>query len=578
MFRRVVASLALAFAFSGAIVSSALAQEHICAADLDGDGDADSQEEQGVCTASPAGNLCSIESVPCTTGAGTPPALVVSSSLGVIANDDRINGGPFVVSNVSVVERTGGLTSIGVTVTFPSSPFAREISLAGFSSTATEGLDFQMPAGGTLAPGFTSMTFTVEIVADAEPELDETFQFTVWDTADVASTTSWGQVRIIDDDTSLPPAGIAIGRATVVEGNSGGAVLSFPVTVSPASEDTVTVDFSSSDGTAIGGSDYTPVTGTLRFDPGITTQTILVPVLGDLLVEADETVTVTLSNVTAGGPPTCPFDAARACHPDGTGQSFCSPHNCFLRSGIGGVIVEPPSVPPNNDGPRDAAGNCLGALRIFSGTFSRCRMAGTQTHFSNCCRNRGEAMNDTMGESGGSTQQSGVIAAIGGASAAMVSGGPAAASSVLTGAFDPTTLVAAVAIYALTEMLNERCDSNDMQTALLKDSGYCIDIGEYCSEEWPLVGCVQRAHGHCCFNSMLARIINEQGRAQIPSMGGFGTPEEPNCRGFTPEEFQAIDFSKVDLSDYFAEVRTKTQSLIEGEIRPRITSEIRGGQ
>ena len=65
-------------------------------------------------------------------------------------------------------------------------------------------------------------------------------------------------------------------------------------------------NFSSSDGTAFGGTDYTPVSGTLRFDPGVTTQTILVPVLGDLVAEPDETVTVTLSNVTAGGPPKRP--------------------------------------------------------------------------------------------------------------------------------------------------------------------------------------------------------------------------------------------------------------------------------
>ena len=87
---------------------------------------------------------------------------------------------------------------------------------------------------------------------------------------------------------------------------------------------------------------------------------------------------------------------------------------------------------------------------------------------------------------------------------------------------------------------------------------------------WPLVGCVQRAESHCCFNSKLARIVQEQGRAQIPSMGGFGTAREPNCRGFRPEEFQAIDFSKIDLSEYFDELQTRSQALIEGEIRTRV--------
>ena len=130
---------------------------------------------------------------------------------------------------------------------------------------------------------------------------------------------------------------------------------------------------------------------------------------------------------------------------------------------------------------------------------------------------------------------------------------------------------------AITGIFNERCDERDKTTALMKDAGYCVFVGEYCAEEWPVVGCVQRAEAHCCFNSMLGRIINEQGRLQIPSMGGFGTPDAMNCRGFSPEEFQALDFSKIDLSEYFSEIRSKSQSMIEGEIRPSMESQLRGG-
>jgi hypothetical protein len=70
------------------------------------------------------------------------------------------------------------------------------------------------------------------------------------------------------------------------------------VTLAPASTSVVTVAFATSDGTATAGSDYTATTGLLTFQPGVTTQTVVVPVVGDTAVEGDETFTVTLSNAT----------------------------------------------------------------------------------------------------------------------------------------------------------------------------------------------------------------------------------------------------------------------------------------
>jgi hypothetical protein len=55
------------------------------------------------------------------------------------------------------------------------------------------------------------------------------------------------------------------------------------------------IDFAMADGTA-GAADYTPSSGTLSFAPGETVKTISVPLAADGLVEADETVNLTLSN------------------------------------------------------------------------------------------------------------------------------------------------------------------------------------------------------------------------------------------------------------------------------------------
>ena len=65
----------------------------------------------------------------------------------------------------------------------------------------------------------------------------------------------------------------------------------------------------------------------------------------------------------------------------------------------------------------------------------------------------------------------------------------------------------------------------------------------------------------------MARIIHEQGRPQLQAFqpnGAWGFPELPNCRGFTPEEFQGLDFSRIDLSEYFADLQKELAGKIQG--------------
>lgn len=72
----------------------------------------------------------------------------------------------------------------------------------------------------------------------------------------------------------------------------------FTVTLTETSTLPVTVDFATADGSAVAGSDYTARSGTLTFNPGVTTQTILVPVSDDTEEESAETFFVQLSNAT----------------------------------------------------------------------------------------------------------------------------------------------------------------------------------------------------------------------------------------------------------------------------------------
>lgn len=95
-----------------------------------------------------------------------------------------------------------------------------------------------------------------------------------------------------------PPPTLRIGDRTVTEGNTGTASGTFTVTLSAPSTQPVTVAYTTGNGSATAGSDYQAASGTLTFAPGETTKTIAVPVIGDRLVELNETFVVNLSSPT----------------------------------------------------------------------------------------------------------------------------------------------------------------------------------------------------------------------------------------------------------------------------------------
>src|SRR4029077_2839479 len=69
----------------------------------------------------------------------------------------------------------------------------------------------------------------------------------------------------------------------------------FPLTLSSSSTNEITVNFSTSDGTATAGSDYVATNGTVTFPAGTLSNGIVVTVVGDTLYEADEYFFLNLS-------------------------------------------------------------------------------------------------------------------------------------------------------------------------------------------------------------------------------------------------------------------------------------------
>jgi len=214
--------------------------------------------------------------------------------LGTITDDDAP---PTIsVADASVTEGNAGTRSLTFTVSLAgASGKTVGVSYATADATATAGSDYVAAAGSlSFAPSETSKTVDVTANGDTLDESNEGFTLDLSGATNATIADAQGVGTITDDD---PPPVLSVDDVTVVEGDAGTVTATFTVSLSAVSGRTVTVDYSTNDGTATADSDYTAVSGTLSFAPGETSKTVDVLVNGDVLDEADgDTFTFDLSN------------------------------------------------------------------------------------------------------------------------------------------------------------------------------------------------------------------------------------------------------------------------------------------
>jgi chitinase len=168
--------------------------------------------------------------------------------------------------------------------------------------TAEAGIDFEATSGTVaFAQGSVSgasQTIIVAVIGDITIEPDETFRVTLSDPSGLTIADGEGVGTIRDDDIV---SNISIADASVSEGDTGTKDMAFTVSLDPPSNGTVTVNYNTTNINAVAGVDFTPVSGTLTFAAGETSTVINVPIIGDTLVEADETFRVNLFGANANG-------------------------------------------------------------------------------------------------------------------------------------------------------------------------------------------------------------------------------------------------------------------------------------
>jgi len=201
------------------------------------------------------------------------------------------------INDATVVEGNSGAPVRSFTLTLSAAsgkPIAVNVTSTG--GTATQVTDYSaINTLANIAAGATSQSISFLVDGDAVFEDDETFTVSLSNPSNVTIDRGTATITIQNDD---PLPGISINDVTLVENNSGPRTFHFFVRLSNASSKQVSVQYSTADGTAKAGSDYSAISGTLTFQPGQTTSIATVPVFADPVVEPDENFFVNLTNPT----------------------------------------------------------------------------------------------------------------------------------------------------------------------------------------------------------------------------------------------------------------------------------------
>ena len=225
----------------------------------------------------------------------------VGAGLGAAANatvlilDDEVPPvAQFTVASLAVDENVGTVQGV-VTLSNPSDKIVTVDYTFG-NDSAVAPADYTGSNGTlTFAPGETSKQIAINIVDDNTYELEERFTVTLSNWVNSLQGTRSVLELLITSDETEPTVQFGGFSYALVE--NGGAV-PIQVTLSTPSDFPVTVDYATSNNTAVAGNDYNVASGTLSFAPGETAKTFTVTVFDDVLDETNETVTLHLSNMT----------------------------------------------------------------------------------------------------------------------------------------------------------------------------------------------------------------------------------------------------------------------------------------
>jgi len=229
---------------------------------------------------------------PRTTGAQAAGILGTNPATLLINDDDRPGTLSFSSGSYSINESAGALTLTINRSGGNSGGVSVDYTVTG--GTAVNGVDFTVGGTGTVTFGANETAKSVTLTAIPNPAVQgpKTVVLTLSNATVPATLGAPSQtiVTILDQEQTLA---FSTPAYSFRENGGPGAILINRVGPTTG---TVLVDFTTVDGSAAAPADYTAVTKTLTFGPGVKTQTVTVPILNDGLIEGNETFSVRMSN------------------------------------------------------------------------------------------------------------------------------------------------------------------------------------------------------------------------------------------------------------------------------------------
>ncbi len=208
---------------------------------------------------------------------------IAFSSANYSENENTVSG------NATITLTRAGGTNATLTVDIA--------TIAG--GTATAGLDYLVTnATLTFGPGVTSRLFNVRLVNDLLLEGNETVLLALSNPGGGATLgLANASLNIVDDE--VPNGQFAFATNNFLVDESVG-VVGVKIIRTNGSVGIVSVRLTTSNITALAGSDYTPTNRVVTFADGETNKTVFISIINDGVAEPDETVLLTLSAPTGG--------------------------------------------------------------------------------------------------------------------------------------------------------------------------------------------------------------------------------------------------------------------------------------
>jgi conjugal transfer mating pair stabilization protein TraN len=101
--------------------------------------------------------------------------------------------------------------------------------------------------------------------------------------------------------------------------------------------------------------------------------------------------------------------------------------------------------------------------------------------------------------------------------------------------------------------MGAKCTKDEITLMEQRSKNLCVYVGKKSSKYMGVTATIK--HSFCCFGNLLDKVVQVEGRKQLNR--NFGSSGKTDCRGFTLEEIQRIDWSKVDFAEFIEDLKVK---------------------